>query len=93
MISDGCRLTRWRERECIALDSVAALCGIAPKTLDHIEHGGYLDVADEMALKLLFGDRFGRGVLLARDIAANEDLIIDEIDFAYKRTLSAWFGK
>ncbi|MHB8296149.1 MAG: hypothetical protein ACYDH5_16335 [Acidimicrobiales bacterium] len=92
-MSDGCRLTRFREREAIAPEAIAALCGIAPKTLDHIEHGGYLDIADEMALKLLFGDRFGRGVLLARDIADNEDQILDEITLAYKRTLAAWFGK
>jgi transcriptional regulator with XRE-family HTH domain len=92
-MSEGCRLTRWREREAIAPETIASLCGIEPRMLNHIEHGGYLDVADEMALKLLFGDRFGRGELLARDVAPDEDQRLDAINLAYQRTLAAWFGK
>lgn len=87
------RLARFREREGIALETISTLCGIAPRTLDFIEHGGYADVADEMALRLLFGDRFSKSELLATTIEPDETQRLDALKVAYQRTLAAWFGK
>jgi len=86
-----CRLKRWREANCVAPETISALCGFGEKALAACESGiGTMRSEDKFALQLLFGERFSLSVLLERTIASNEETILSEMSIAYARTLAQW---
>lgn len=86
------RLRRWRERNAIEAPTLSVLLGMSVETLDEIETTGRAYDADKYALQILF-DEISVGQLLSARLAedaANEEMLLQRMDSAFRRTLLSW---
>lgn len=86
------RLRRWRERNAIEAPTLSVLLGLSVEALHEIESTGRAFDADKYALQILF-DEISVGQLLSARLAedaANEEMLLQRMDSAFRRTLLSW---
>lgn len=86
------RLARWRERNAIEPSTLSVLLGLSPESLGEIEATGRAFDADKYAIAILFNGLTIGQVLSARpaEDAANEEMLLQRMDRAFRQTLLSW---